>query len=170
MWNRRCVCSVGSKREREVRRNRKRRKRGPVRSGMRRYYGQADKKKNRKVSVNSGLRRLRAWASGALCTYREMNQVAGSKAGRCLLLTRRDHVRHPLSFPLPLLSFHISSHGNLPCPPASARNSSFIVRASNTSEISFSLAHHLLFVASLVAKLAIIARETNARSPPRTSR
>jgi len=48
-----CVCSVGSKREREPRRNRKRRKRGPVRSGMRRYYGQADKKKNRKVSVNS---------------------------------------------------------------------------------------------------------------------
>lgn len=42
-----------------------------------------------------GLRRLRVWAFGALCTYREMNQVAGSKAGRCLLLTRTSHVRHP---------------------------------------------------------------------------
>lgn len=42
------------------------------------------------------LRRLRVWAFGALCTYREMNQVAGSKAGRCLLLTRTGHVRHPL--------------------------------------------------------------------------
>lgn len=136
---------IGSKREQELRRNRKRRKRGPVRAGMRRYYGQADKKKNRKGLGELGLRRLRAWASGALCTYREMNQVAGSKAGRCLLLTRRDHVRHPLSLPSP--SIHISSRGNLPCPLASARNSSFIVRALNTLEISVSLA--LLLSSSL---------------------
>lgn len=81
-----------------VRRNRQRGNMEPVGSGMRGHYGRDGQEEHKKGLGELGLRRLRAWAFGALCTYREMNQVAGSKAGRCLLLTRRDHVRHPLSF------------------------------------------------------------------------
>lgn len=79
---------------------------------------------------------------GALCTYREMNQVSGSKPGRCLLLTRRgarsdDTGRPPLLCPLPpsktapfsrIVPSSFPSiypcRGNLPRPPASLRNSS----------------------------------------------
>lgn len=98
-----------------------------------------------------------------------MNQVAGSKAGRCLLLTRRDHVRHPLSLPPPFLPYILARKPPLPS-GFGPKLLLYRSRLEYLGNLPFSLAHHLLFVAFHVTKLAIIARENNARSPARTSR
>lgn len=123
--------------------------------------GRRTRRRTRRGLGELDLRRLRVWAFGALCTYREMNQVAGSKAGRCLLLTRTGHVRHPL-FLLP--------HPYSPFSPPHAETSlalrlwpetpplSFAPRISRKS-LSLSLPFILLSADFLVAKLAIITRE-----------
>lgn len=113
-----------------------------------------------------GLRRLRVWAFGALCTYREMNQVAGSKAGRCLLLTRTGHVRHPptlLPPSSPRAETSLALRLWLETPPLSF--------APRISRKSLSLPLFLLSADFLVAKLARLSRvRINARSPAQTSR
>lgn len=58
--------------------------------------------------------RRRRCLFAALCTYREMNQVSASKAGRCLLLTRRG-----------LTAFFLSTFA-----PVSSFSSSFLLRIS----------------------------------------